>query len=61
MKEFMVIWSYYGLRGAEQGVLRIEAESPEAAEEEFYRYNKPAWKDDWNIGYVVEGVEEVSE
>ncbi|MBQ9611564.1 MAG: hypothetical protein IJV14_03100 [Lachnospiraceae bacterium] len=61
MRTFIVIWTYYGINGAEQGSLRIEAESPEAAEEEFYRYNRPAWKDEWNIGYVAEGIEEVSE
>ena len=45
MKTYIVIWTYYGINGAEQGSLRMEAESPEAAEEEFYRYNRPAWKD----------------
>ena len=56
MRTFIVIWTYYGVNGAEQGRLRIETESPEEAEGEFYRYNRPLWENEWNFGYVAESV-----
>ena len=61
MKLYRVIWTYYGTNGAEQGCNYIHAESHEAAEGQFYEYNRPFWKDEWRLGYCVEGVEEVEE
>ena len=61
MKTYLVIWIYYGIDGAEEGCNRIHAKTPQAAEAEFYKYNRPFWKDEWKIGYSVEGIREVEE
>ncbi len=58
MKTYRVFWIYYGINGAEEGSTLMQAKSPLQVEEEFYRYNRPFWKDDWSIGYSAEMVKE---
>ena len=61
MKAYILVWTYYGADGAEQGRMTIEARSPEDAEGRFYRNNRPFWRSEYHMGYVVESVEEAQE
>ncbi len=56
MKTYVIFWMYYGIRGNEEGRIRISAESSEKAAEEFYQYNRPC--DKHNIGYEILCIEE---
>jgi hypothetical protein len=57
MKTFIIYWVYYGIRGAEEGRIKVKARSEGQAEQIFYNRNGSFNKDSM-MGYVVEGVEE---
>ena len=58
-KKYCVAWTYYGIRGAEEGFTTVEAESGEKAEDLFCE-GKEIWKPE-GFGYMVNWIEEVKE
>ena len=59
MSKYCVAWTYFGIRGAEEGFTTVEAPSGAEAEERFCE-GKRIWKPG-DFGYMVNWIEEVRE
>jgi len=61
MNTYKIFWLYYGIRGNEEGITTLTANSPEEAAEKFYRHNRPACCDDHYLGFEILDIEEERE